>query len=280
MRNLKVAIKLKQQLDIPNRTPANRAPNFRSREFIINYLRQQCLIRSASGLQASIGLARWMIDKANFVENRIASSLECFITKLILLAKLQQEKNAKKPYLANDLSAVFAVGGIIIFIYVVSKLDEWRDQRIEEDFKEQLQSWLAKRVERLSAERFAELQRWIEQADHPEVRDLKKQYFAYRREFAQHKMQMALEEAQRQRGAFEMHEHAVFLQDMFFLAAYLLVMGVLLHGYQVYTMREVERLRIQEKKRMETKSRLQKPKLLLLTGTAPLLLTARAGIKK
>ena len=73
-------IKLRQQLDIPNRTPANRTPNLRSREFIINYLRQQRLIKSSSGLRASIGLARWMIDQANFVENRIASRAECFIT--------------------------------------------------------------------------------------------------------------------------------------------------------------------------------------------------------
>ena len=72
--------KLRQQLNVHQRTPQNRAPNRRSRQFIINYLRQQRLVKTSYFLRAALGFTLWLIATKNFLEERTAYRAECYIS--------------------------------------------------------------------------------------------------------------------------------------------------------------------------------------------------------
>jgi ribosomal protein S14 len=72
--------KLRQQLNLRLRTAQNRVPNRRSRQFIINYLRQQRLVKTSYFLRAALGFTLWLIATKNFLEERVAHRAECFIS--------------------------------------------------------------------------------------------------------------------------------------------------------------------------------------------------------
>lgn len=72
--------KLRQQLDKHKITSHNKTPNLRSRYFILNFLRRRRLVKTAPGVRASLGLARWLIENDRTAEKRVAVRTACFIT--------------------------------------------------------------------------------------------------------------------------------------------------------------------------------------------------------
>lgn len=48
----------RQNLSVHKRTTSNETPDFRSRSFLLNYLRQQRLEKSSSALRGALGITR------------------------------------------------------------------------------------------------------------------------------------------------------------------------------------------------------------------------------